>query len=160
MIQNSTVKVFIVVLSTSIFSLSCQSPYKAGNLISLHYPVETRLKTELVKQYVDSLIQNKGYNVPFKWLRYDKLVDLDSTYNKRIYFSRNPEEMYLVSSGGMLSIEDVYNPSIIDGEYVAERERMPAKEEQRVKIRFQHEILDVIEKMARQDGLPDSLIYK
>lgn len=60
----------------------------------------------------------------------------------------------------MLVLNDVYNPQIRSGDWVARRELMPKEQELRVKERFKKEILDKIEAMARRDRLPDSVIYK
>ncbi|MDB5198463.1 MAG: hypothetical protein JWO92_426 [Chitinophagaceae bacterium] len=139
--------------------MSCNDIYKAGNLVDLSYPVETSLRTAIVERYIDTLIQSKGYAVPDKWKHFDKLVDLDSINNKRIYFQSNPEEMYLISYGGMLVLSDVYNPRLNQSDWVASREQMPKSEELRVKTRFK-EVLKEIEKMAHRDNLPDSVIYK
>ncbi|MFB6455600.1 RHS repeat-associated core domain-containing protein [Chitinophaga sp. Hz27] len=149
----------LFVIVSNWFIVGCNSIYKAGNLVDLDYPIQTPLNSTLIRQYLDTLIQKRGYAVPAKWEYYNKLVDLDSVYNKRIYFKQGPEEMYLVSFGGMLVLSDVYNPTIREDEYVALRSLMSPKEEQRVKNRFQHEILDTIEAMAKRDGLPDSIIY-
>jgi|GEM_PF-2056605 len=140
--------------------ISCNHFYKAGNLIELGYPIETPIRSVIIRRYLDTLVQNYGYAVPTKWLRYDKLVDLDSIYHRRIYFSSYPEEMYLLSFGGMPVLSDVFNPEIREGGYVAERSLMSKDQELRVKERLKKEILDRIEEMAKRDGLPDSVIYK
>jgi len=154
-------KVYLPFLIAIIFA-SCNgdSLYKAGNLIELGYPIETSLRSSLIRNYLDTLIQKRGYNIPDKWSHLNKLVDIDSTFHKRIYFKKNPEEMYLISFGGMLVLSDIYNPQINQTDWVAERAAMPKEEELRVKARFKKEILDIIEVMANQDGLADSLIYK
>jgi hypothetical protein len=90
----------------------CCVLFKAGNLVDLHYPIQTNLKVEIVQQYLDTLIQKKGYKVPNKWEPYDKLVNLDNVRNKRIYFKEPPEEMYLISLQGMIVLSDVFNESI------------------------------------------------
>jgi len=126
----------------------------------LGYPIETSLRSQLIRNYLDTLIQKGGYNIPEKWAHFNKLVDIDSTYNKRIYFRQNPEEMYLISFGGMLVLSDVYNPQINQTDWVTERRAMPKEEELRIRERFNKEILDTIEGMAKRDGLPDSVIYK
>lgn len=149
----------IIVISASYFIAGCNAVYKAGNLVDLDYPIQTSLSSELIMQYLDTLIQERGYAVPAKWEYYNKLVDLDSIYNKRIYFKQGPEEMYLVSFGGMLALSDVYNPTLRENGYVAQRSLMSPEEELRVKNRLEQEILDTIEAMAKRDGLPDSLIY-
>lgn len=141
--------------------ISCNNVYKAGNLVSLDYPIETPLRSALIQKYCDTLIIKHGYSVPEKWSSKNKLVELDSINNKRIYFKSNPEEMYLISFGGMLELTDVYNPHLrSDGGYVARRELMPKEQELRIKERFKKEILDKIEAMAKKNGLPDSVIYK
>jgi hypothetical protein len=76
-------------------------------------------------RYCDTLILKYGYNVPAKWSNKNKLVEIDSLNNKRIYFKNDPKEMYLISFGGMLELTDVYNTQIrSDGGYVARRELM------------------------------------
>lgn len=37
--------------------------YSAGNLVILDIPIETNLRTRVVKQYLDTLMVKKGYNV-------------------------------------------------------------------------------------------------
>jgi hypothetical protein len=133
--------------------------YKAGNLKSLGYPAETHLKMQIIKDYVDTLIDKEGYRAPEKWEHFNKLIDIDSVNNKRIYFSEEPEEMYLISFMGVVSLEDVYNPTIVENGWVATRERMPKCEEIRVQKRFK-KLLSRIESMAKEDKLPDSLIYR
>lgn len=146
--------IFLITILTS-----CNNLYRAGGLVSLDYPIETPLRSKLIQQYCDSLV-NKGYKVPEKWKHLDKLVELDSINHIRLYFKESPEEMYLISFGGMLVLDDVYNPNIRDGSWVARNELMPKEQELRIKKRFKTEILDVIEKMAKRDRLPDSVIYK
>jgi len=151
---------FICVVGLFLFT-ECNSLYKAGNLESLDYPIETSLRSSLIQKYCDTLIIKYGYSVPVKWSNKNKLVEIDSVNNKRLYFNSNPEEMYLISFGGMLELTDVYNPQIrSDGGYVARRELMSKEQEIRVIERFKKEILDKIEVMAKKDGLPDSVIYK
>ena len=150
----------IIVLAISVSYSECNQLYKAGNLVSLDYPIETSLRSSLIQAYCDTLINKRGYNVPEKWLHENKLVEFDSVNHKRIYFRSNPEEMYLISFGGMLVLNDVYNPQIRDGDWVARRELMPREQEQRVIERFRKEILDTIEVMAKRDNLHDSVIYK
>lgn len=160
MIRICKLNFIIWMTATVVFLLSCNQLYKAGNLIDLRYPVETSLRSEIIERYLDSLIQKGGYKVPQKWIHYDKLIDLDSINNKRIYFETNPEEMYLLSLGGMLVLSDVYNPQIKQGDWVSERSLLSKEQEQRIKERLKKEILDVIEAMAKRDGLPDSVVYK
>ena|ERR1044072_2583513 len=154
---NGKYVMLLIVFSVTLFS--CNKLYKAGNLVALILPVETPLRSQVIRQYLDTLIQRKGYKVPTKWAHYDKLVDLDSVYNKRIYFKSAPEEMYLISFGGMITISDVFNPEIKNGDWVSEKELMSAADILRVKKRFKTEILDIIEMLAKEDGLPDSIIY-
>lgn len=134
--------------------------YSAGNLVILDIPIQTNLRSIIVKRYLDTLIVEKGYNVPEKWLHLNKLVDLDSVNNKRIYFRRKPEEMYLVSLQGQLVLSDVYNESIVKNDWVSSREKISRVDEARIKNRFNIEVLRVIESLAKGDGVPDSLIYK
>jgi hypothetical protein len=158
---KSNCSIAILLAFSITYSLSsCNQIYKAGNLIALSYPVETQLRSAIVSQYLDTLRYKQGFDVPEKWRHYDKLVDLDSINNKRIYFKANPEEMYLVSFGGMLQLMDVYNPLLTPNDWVAERSRMPKEEEERILKRFQTEVLDVIDSLAKRDNLPDTLIYK
>lgn len=138
----------------------CTQVYKAGNLVSLSYPVKTTLRTTIVQQYIDSLILRHGYDVPDKWSHLDKLIDIDSVNHRRVYFSNSPEEMYLISFQGQLILSDVYNEKIRSNDWVSRRDSMPAKEELRIKKRFETEILDVVKTMAHKSGRTDSLIYK
>ena len=159
-IKITMVKIIVFYFVFIIMIESCKVDYKVGNLIDLGYPIETPLRSKVIRRYMDTLIQKRGYNVPQKWEGFNKLVDIDSIYHKRIYFRNEPEEMYLISTGGMLVLSDVYNPKIIKSSWVADTANMPKNEELRIKKRFQNEILDTIESLARRDGLPDSAIYK
>jgi hypothetical protein len=141
----------IFVMIMIICFASCNSLYKAGNLIDLSYPVETEVRSSVIRKYIDTLTLKNGYGVPPKWQRFDKLVDLDSVYHKRIYFKSGPEEMYLLSFGGMLILSDVFNPQV--------KKLMSAEQEQRVLTRLKTEIIDKVVAMAKRDGLADSLIY-
>jgi len=123
------------------------------------YPIETNLKSNIIQQYLDTLIQKHSYGVPSKWAHYDKLVDLDSIYHIRIYFKTGPEEMYLLSFGGMPVLSDVYNPQIKEYDWVGKRDLLSKQEEARIMERLKHEILERIEIMAKKDGLADSTIY-
>jgi hypothetical protein len=141
-------------------ALSCSQLYKAGNLVALDYPINTNIRTEIVQKFVDTLILKYGFEVPDKWKSKDKLVDLDSINHKRIYFKENPEEMYLISYGGMLVLNDVYNPSLNSQDWVSERKSLSEEEETRIKTRFEHDILKRVESLAKAAGMPDSVIYK
>lgn len=159
LLKLTTLKSTLFTLSFFAIFVSCNDLYKAGNLVDLSYPINTSLRTKIVKRYIDTLIQSKGFAVPDKWQQFDKLVDLDSINNKRIYFASNPEEMYLISYGGMLTLSDVYNPRLNQNDWVADRDRMPKSEELRIMKRFK-EILNTIDAMAHRDNLLDSVIYK
>lgn len=152
--------IFLTIASIITWLNGCGGLYQVNNLVYLGYPVETSLRSSLVQAYCDTLINKYGYNVPSKWSHLNRLVELDSINNKRIYFRSNPEEMYLISFGGMLILNDVYNPAIVNNGYISRRDLMPKEQELRIKERFKIEILDKIEAMAKQDGLPDSVIYK
>jgi hypothetical protein len=152
-------KFFPILLFLAVNFLSaCNDLYKAGNMISLDYTIETKLSQAIIKTYVDSIIIN-GHTVPPKWDHHNKLVDIDPENSRNIYFSDKPEEMYLIQFNGEFLLVDVYNPQIIDGDYVSEPERMPAGEKERVLKRFQTDILDQVENMAKRDGCPDSVLY-
>ena len=133
--------------------------YRAGNRITLDYPVETKISFKIIRSYLDTLVINQGFQVPEKWTQYNKLVDIDSLNTKRLYFNTTPEEMYLIQFNGVLLLADVYNENIVSGDWVATPERMPQKEEVRIKKRFKEHILDKIEKMAKENGVPDSILY-
>jgi hypothetical protein len=130
-------KIILIVLITLliIFGLFVLSNkfYSAGNLTSLDYPVNSNIKTSIIRKYCDTLIEKKGYRAPNKWSHLNKLVELDSVNNVRIYFKTPPEEMYLISFGGILEIIDVYNVNIRDdGGYIAKRELISTSQEERI----------------------------
>lgn len=136
MILNKQVKrAFFICLILSFYNCNLKGTYKAGNLVILDYPIETTLKTKVVRQYIDTLIRKKGYGVPEKWEHFNKLVDIDKENNVRVYFKSNPEEMYLISYSGMLTLTDVYNPKIVEADWVSKPELMPQKEYVRIKKR-------------------------
>lgn len=87
----------ITCLTTTVAFEGCNEPYKAGNLVSLDYPIKTALRSSLIQEYCDTLINNYAHQVPEKWLHENKLVEFDSLNHKRIYFRNSPEEMYLIS---------------------------------------------------------------
>jgi len=132
---------------------------RAGNRISLDYPIETKLSHQIIKRYLDTLIYNYGFNPPKQLLQFDKLVDITPENTRRIYFRNFPNEMYLIQFNGVLLIADVYNRDIVKDDYVSLREKMPEKDEVRIKKRFKEEVLDRIESMAKNDGIPDSILY-
>lgn len=150
----------LIYLIICILFSSCNDLYKAGNLVALDYPVNTKIRTRIVQQYIDTLIECKGFRPPQKWQKFDKLFDLDSINHKRIYFSRNPEEMYLISYGGALVINDIYNPKLNGDDWVSDRSSLSPEDVERISERFKKEILDAVEQLAKRDGLPDSAIYK
>lgn len=146
----------IVVLA--LHSCGTNEIYKVGNRITLDYPVETKMSLKIVRRYLDTLIKNEGYQVPDKWFQYNKLVDIDSANTKRLYFNTSPEEMYLIQFNGMLLLADVYNEDIVKGDWVATPDRMPLEEKLRINKRFE-QMLDKIEKMAKENNVPDSVLY-
>ena len=158
--KNLTLKYFFFIFLLITFN-SCDSNeiYKAGNRITLDYPIETKISFKIIRKYLDTLITKQGFEVPDKWKHYEKLVDIDSSNAKRLYFKTNPEEMYLIQFNGELLLADVLNKNIVNGDWVAERERLPQMEELRIKKRFKEEILDRIEKLAKEDKVPDSILY-
>ncbi|MEJ7610309.1 MAG: hypothetical protein WKF88_03920 [Ferruginibacter sp.] len=149
----------MVFILLNFFACLNSDDYKVGNRITLDYPIKTKISFKVIRKYLDTLIMTQGYNVPQKWTQYDKLIDIDSTNAKRLYFRNLPEEMYLIQFNGELLLADIYNENIVRGDWVATPERMPQKEEARVKKRFREEILDAIEKLAKKNGVPDSILY-
>jgi hypothetical protein len=129
-------EIIVVFLLAFIVLCSCRGLYKAGNLIALSYPIETRLNSIMVESYIEKMASEGEYIVPDKWTHFHKLDDLDSTQNKRIYFENDPEEMYVLSFGGMLILTDVYNPKINGGgSWVADRKLVTPEEEDRIRRR-------------------------
>jgi hypothetical protein len=153
------VTVGISVFTCLCFALiSCNKLYKAGSLRSLDYPVETKLSADLIRRY--TAMDSGEHSVPEKWSYLHKLDELDSVTNRRVYFKDDPEEMYLLSLQGMLVLVDVYNPKIRnDGGWIADRERLSKSEEERIKGRL-NLFLSEMERTAKLDGLPDSIIYQ
>jgi hypothetical protein len=148
---------FLLIVTSMV---SCENFYKAGNLIDLQYPVESKISTKILNRYLDSLILNEGFRIKSDWVVYEKLVDLDSVNNKIIYFKDNPEEMFLISTAGQLLISDVFNPKIRANDWVAQDKFMPSSEKTRIMNRFKTEILNRIEVMAKNDGVVDSVLYR
>ena len=142
---------FVVIFIVLINSCYWHEIYKAGNLVDLDYPITTKLPTKIVRQFTDTLIQKRGYAVPAKWKYLKKLVDIDSTDNVRIYFKDQPEEMYLISYGGMLTLSDVYNPQIVKDDWVSERDSLPLKEYVRIQKRL-NILMQKIDSMSRRDA--------
>ena len=149
----------LTLVVSALYSCGSNEIYKVGNRITLDYTVESKMSFKIVRRYLDTLIKNEGYQVPDKWIHYDKLVDIDSANTKRLHFNSSPEEMYLIQFNGVLLLADVYNEDIVQGDWVATPERMPEKEKVRVNKRFKDQILDKIEKMAKDNGVPDSVLY-
>jgi hypothetical protein len=151
-------KVLLGISIAFAFFYSCIS-YQAGNLHLLGYTIDTKLSYYIRKQYLDSITNSDEFRVPQKWKQFNKLIDINPESTWRVYFKSNPEEMYLITINTNFVLEDVYNPSINDFDYVAYPEKMPKKEKARILKRAKEEILDRIEKMARRDGCPDSILY-
>lgn len=149
--------IIFFIVATIILS-SCNDLYKAGNRVTLDYPVDSKLSQSIVRVYIDSLIRNK-YQAPPKWSHHNKLVDIDRENSMNIYFAESPEEMYLIQFNGTLLLVDVYNEHILEGDYIAKPERMPESEKHRILVRLQNEILSQVEQMAKRDGCPDSVLY-
>lgn len=101
----------------------------------------------------------ESYKVPVKWKQYNKLLDINPEDTWRIYLKNNPEEMYLLQINGTLILADVYNPTIINNDWIAEENRMPKADKERVIKRAKEDILDRIEQLAKRDGCPDSVLY-
>ncbi len=68
--------------------------------------------------------------------------------------------MYLISLQGQIVLSDVYNTSIVSNDWISSGDSLSRSEEARIIERFNYQILDVIESMAKSDGIADSLIYK
>lgn len=156
-ILKKLIPIFFSLLIVS--TIGCNDIYRAGNRITLDYSIDTKLNLKIIRRYLDTILTNDKYQVPSKWQHHNKLVDIDPENSKHIYFSDNPEEMYLIQFNGVLLLADVYNPQIVDGDYVAVPERMPKSEKERVIGRFKTEILDQIENIAKHDDCPDSVLY-
>lgn len=154
--HNKKLRFIIFLLFTITGTTSC---YQAGNLNGLSFPIDTSIRSSVLMQYMDTLVLEKGYSVPNKWKDINKLVDIDSVRNKRIYFNDNPEEMYLISFGGMPVLMDVYNPSIREDSYISERKYLTNEEELRIRNRLST-LITQIENMAKGNEVPDSLLYK
>ena len=148
-----------VVIVGLVFFVLLTSCYKAGNLKLLNLGVDTKLRSRLIRGYIDTLAIKGRYTVPQKWVYLDKLVDLDSIYNKRVYFKEDPEEMYLLCFGGMFQLCDVYNPQIVSDDWITHESRLTEGEEARIKKRLSV-FLNEIEELGKKDRVPDSLMYK
>lgn len=146
-----------VIFILIIFSFIGCDQLKVGNAEVLALPVKTKIRTSLVRQYIDSVNINK---VPEKWLDKDKFIDLDNINFKRIYFPSDPEEIYILSFQGSLTIADIYNPKIRKGRWVGDIKFLSEKEKTRIVNRVDKEILKKIENIGLNSGIPDSLIYK
>jgi hypothetical protein len=142
-----------------ILLLSKCVPYKVGNLEILNFPIKSNLREKLVRNYIDTLIIKHGFRIPQKLEYLDKMVDMDSDLNVRIYFNQEPKEMYLISFGGTITLSDVYNPKIKDWDWIGNEKNLPAEEKTRILARFDKEVLKVIYKMAVENKTPDSLLY-
>lgn len=146
-----------LIVCASIYA--CRDLYRAGSGIqSLDYPIDTKLSSGLIRNYIDSMSRRNEYKVPLKWDHFHKLDDLSSDSHKRIYFSQEPEEMYVISFGGMLVLTDVFNPKIVALSWVGDRKLISKSEELRILKRVMS-FLDTIEARARRNGVADSLIY-
>ena len=157
------IRYIVLILSIICFTIffnSCNNGelYKVGNRLTLDFVIDTKISFKVIRNYIGKIATNE-YSVPEKWQGYKKLVDIDSVNSMRIYFKSNPEEMYLIQFNGELLLADVFNESIVKGDWVTSRNNLIAVEEERIKRRFKTEILDKIERMAKQDGIPDSVLF-
>ena len=156
--DNQVLRKFIYIFFSCFVLLTGCVNYSAGNRVTLDYVVRTNIDQDIIKVYLDTLILSGVYEIPAAWKQYDKLADLIPENTRRIYFSDNPREMYLIQFAGELLIADVYNPGIVDGDYISTPERMPSGGEESVRNRFE-QVLRKIEKLAKRDGCPDSVLY-
>jgi hypothetical protein len=141
----------------SLFCYSCFT-YKAGNLEVLDIPIKSNISSKIIRQYIDTMLTEKENKIPTAWLRFDKLIDLDSVTNVRVYFKESPQEMYLLSFNGMLVLSDVYNPRIKDWDWVTDKELLTKDDSERIKARMQSLLKHAFE-FAVSKKTPDSLIY-
>ena len=71
-IKITMVKIIVLYFVFIIMIESCNVDYKVGNLIDLGYPIETPLRSKVIRRYMDTLIEKRGYNVPQKWEGFNK----------------------------------------------------------------------------------------
>jgi len=149
MIAKSIRRLLTTVVISFVFFCRCDWSgfLNTKRLIILNYPIETNLDVAVVRKYMDTLITKKGFAVPDKWKYLRKLVDIDSVNNVRIYFKDKPEEMYLISYSGMIVLSDVYNPKIVEYDWVSKRELLPKTEFIRIQLRI-NKLFQKIDSMA------------
>ena len=123
----------------------------------LGYPIDTKLSYDIRKRYLDSMANSEEFRVPQKWRQYNKLIDINPESTWRIYLKKDPEEMYLITLSSNFVLQDVFNPKIIDYDWVAEENRMPGSEKERVIKRAKVEILERIEQMAKNGNYGQSI---
>lgn len=155
---NKTIYLVVILILTVCIFTTCDDGYRVGNRITLDLAVNSKINFDILDRYLRTLSETE-YQVREKWKGAKKIIDLDSANSFRIYFKESPEEMYIIQFNGVLLIADVLNDNIVKGDYVTTKSNLPAGEELRIRKRFQTEILDKIEKMARNDGVPDSVLF-
>ncbi|MCD9018263.1 hypothetical protein [Parachryseolinea silvisoli] len=147
----------LILFCAAVFLVGCRDLYRAGSGIQyLRYPIEDRLDPTLIMNYIDTA---KAYQVPKEWESFHLLDDLAPEDNKRAYFSDPPREMYLISVGGMTRLSAVFDPNQIQkGGWIGNPDEVSKEEKNRIMNRLAA-FLDKIETEAKQQGLPDSVIY-
>ena len=158
--MNNYIGLFLKIFFLTILLNSCDNRevYKVGNRLTLDFVIDTKISFKVIRNYIGKMAANE-FQAPEKWQGYKKLVDIDSVNSFRIYFKATPEEMYLIQFNGELLLADVLNENIVKGDWVTNRDNLSSADEERIKRRFTVEILDKIEKMAKEDGIPDSVLF-
>jgi len=156
--KNIVIALAVVSLVASL-TIACNNVYKAGNLNHLGFPIETDLHSNLMVDYINKMAAQGEYTPPRKWSGIHKLDELDPENIKRVYFQSEPEEMYVLSFGGMPVLSDVYNTQISAGGWVVNEKLLTTHERKRIMDRLQ-KFLNLIERKAIEDGVPDSVIHR
>jgi hypothetical protein len=147
----------VIVVFAACIVVSCRDLYRAGSDMKyLEYPIEDRLEPTLILNYLDTA---KAYQVPREWDHFHLLDDLAPDQNKRVYFSEQPIEMYLLSFGGESTLAGVFDHTQISkGGWILDSTRISETEKSRIMNRLDL-LLNKIEEEAKRKGLPDSVIY-
>lgn len=119
---------------------------------------DSKLSAVYLNNYIDS-VRSKGLSIPdsIKEIFLNGRAMYDN--ERLVQFKNKPQEWHLISFDATPCwIESIYNPSVAD--YVIYDKRFISEAEQnRIKRRFETEVLKEAEKYGKNHHLPDSIIY-
>lgn len=149
--------IYVIIYVYSIYAFAVG--FSPGNIGVITY-IENDIKGKYYHQYIDSFfVYHPEFSAPDsinQSLRY-KSLDYDHLSLSKFYFSNNPNEVYYVQMDGFVNIRFVYNP--ITEESFGSHSEYKKEEVNRVKKRFETEIIPKFEKVILKYESKDSIYY-